>query len=49
MYEGFDFLRSKAQGRILVLLVLCYIGTKALNDVQIYVLCPDLALMLDYS
>lgn len=48
MYEGFDSLRSKAQGHILVLLVLYYIGTKALNDVQIYVLYPDLALMLDY-
>lgn len=31
MYEGFDFLRSNAQGHILVLLVLCYVGTKALN------------------
>lgn len=31
MYMGFDFLRSNAQGHILVQLVLCCAGTKALN------------------
>lgn len=46
--QAFDLFSSNAQGYILVRLILCYVGAKALNGHSVLCWYSDLALMSDY-